>query len=151
MAVLSVVLFQEKTYASSWRFNDWPTYFLENVVDKANGDTDAVQDTALDSVTSKGQFCDNGPVGSTYTFSNTLCFIKNNLYHYLQYVVYVWLAAATILLIWNWFLLVVSDDNAKQIWEFRKNAKSIGIWVILLIAFYIIIEIFVSIVNLIAE
>jgi hypothetical protein len=47
--------------------------------------------------------------------------------------------------------LVVSDDKASQIKTFKKNMMNIGIWVILVVAFYIIIDIFVSIVNLIAD
>ena len=135
---------------SAWWFDNWPVWFLNEVYEEANEDVDQdkVQNTRLDIVTSRWNSCGKD---SRFTFSNTLCSIKNNLYSYLQYAVYIWLAVATILLIWNGFQLVVSKDNAKQFNEFKKNMISIGIWVILLVAFYYILELFASIVNLFTE
>jgi hypothetical protein len=50
-----------------------------------------------------------------------LCNIKANLGNYLQYVVYIGLTAATILLIRNGFKLVTASDRGKQMSEFKKN------------------------------
>ena len=136
--------------AGSWwwfNYND-PVQVLDNVVDNANKNpSDDVQNTKMDKVTSRLNSC---WIAGKYTFSNTLCFITNNLYYYLQYVVYIGLAMATIFLVWNWFQLVTSADKQKQIWVFKKNLINIGVWVILIVAFYIIIDIFVSVVNLVA-
>jgi 4-hydroxybenzoate polyprenyltransferase len=64
---------------------------------------------------------------------------------------FIGLTAATILLIRNWFLIVKSTDREKQIWVFKKNLLYIVIWVFLLIWFYYIIDIFVSVVNIVTE
>ncbi len=135
----------------AWWFDGWPIKFLDEAADKANGawDTDKVQDTILDNtITSAGSACSKD---SRYTFSNTLCIIKSNLYTYLQYTIYVGLAVATIMLVRNGLRLVVAKDNEAQFKEFKKNMISIGVWVLLLIGFYIIIEVFVSVVNLLTE
>jgi 4-hydroxybenzoate polyprenyltransferase len=64
---------------------------------------------------------------------------------------YVGLTAATILLIRNWFKIVTSTDREKQVGVFKKNLLYIVIWVVLLIWFYYIIDIFVSVVNLVTD
>lgn len=151
MWILILLIGINPSFVDAWWFDGWPVKFLDEAADKANTDEDLdkVQDTHLDNViTSAWNACGKD---SRYTFSNTLCMIKDNLYVYLQYAVYIWLAVATIMLVWNGLRLVVSKDNEAQFKEFRKNMISIGIWVILLICFYIIIEIFVSVVNLVTE
>ena len=148
MGVLVLALAFNISYMDAWWFDVWPVGFLDNLVDKANEDSDGVQNTAIDPVTSNGSSCWKD---SRYTFSNTLCWIRDNLYHYLQYAVYIWLAVATILIIWNSFRLVVSKDNQKEFDSFKTNLINLGIWVILLVAFYFIIDLFVSVVNLLSE
>lgn len=150
IVVLSVA-FNVSCVNAWWFDNKWPMWVLEELVNEANKDEDQdkVQDTKLGNViTSKWNTCG---VNSSYTFSNTLCVIKKNLYSYLQYAVYIWLAVATILLIWNGLQMVVSKDNEAQFKEFQKNAINIVKWVVLLLAFYFIIDLFVSVVNLLTK
>ena len=111
--------------------------------------SEEVQKTELDVVNSID--CDEIAVGTNFTITRTLCSIKKHSQSYLEYVIYVWLTAATIFLIRNGFQLVTAPDRWKQIWIFKKNLKYIIIWVILLISFYYILDIFVTTVNLIAE
>jgi hypothetical protein len=61
------------------------------------------------------------------------------------------LTAATIILIRNWFKIVTATDREKQISTFKKSLLYITIWVVLLIWFYYIIELFVSVVNVVTE
>jgi len=147
------ILCQVNAAWGGWFDDKDPIQVLDNVVDNANKNpSEEVQNTRMDTVTSRGgPFCKNANIDGRYTLSNTLCYISDRLYFYLQYVVYIALAVATLFLIWNGFQLVVSDDKASQIKTFKKNMMNIGIWVILVVAFYIIIDIFVSIVNLIAD
>lgn len=147
--IVSIVLLLWQNVDAWWFDGDSTTMLLDSVVDKANDPTEEVQNTRLDGiVTSRWNACWQD---SRYTFSNTLCIIRDNLYSYLQYAVYIWLAVATILLVRNGFTLVVSKDNEAQFKKVIKNMMNIGIWVLLLLGFYIILEIFVSIVNLIVE
>jgi len=147
MCSILLPIFQVK---ADWNFNQTPIRIVDEIKTKAN-DKDAVQKTDLDKVTSKGTACDWIAPDSRFTLTRTLCNIKANIKDYLQYVMYIGLTAATILLIWNWFKIVTASDQWKQIGEFKKNLIYIVIWVVLLIWFYYIIDIFVSVVNLVAE
>lgn len=137
----------------SWNFDQTsPVKILDEVHYQSNKNpSDDVQDTKLDVVTSKYSACDWIAPDSRFTLTRTLCSIKANVKNYLQYVMYLGLTAATILLIRNWFKIVTAPDQGKQIWEFKKNFIYIVIWVLLLIGFYYIIDIFISVVNLVAE
>lgn len=128
-----------------------PVGALNTFYTKANNNwNDRVQRTDLDTVTSRA--CTEAiNKWSRFTITNTLCYLKSSIWDYLQYVMYIGLAAATILLIWNGFKLVTSTEREKQMTNFRKNLIYIIIWVILLISFYYIIDIFISAINLIAE
>jgi uncharacterized RDD family membrane protein YckC len=88
---------------------------------------------------------------SRFTFTRTLCYIKNNIWSYLQYIMYIWLTAATILLIWNWFKLVTSQDREKEMKNFSKNLVYIIIWITLLLWFYYFIDIYVWVINLFSD
>lgn len=133
-------------------YNQNPVDILETVKRNANKDkSEQVQKTDLDVVTSNYSACDWIAPDSRFTITRTLCSIKANLKDYLQYVMYIGLVVATILLIWNWFKIVTSEDREKQMTVFKKNLLYIVIWVVLLIWFYYIIDIFVTVVNLISE
>jgi hypothetical protein len=64
---------------------------------------------------------------------------------------FIWLAAATILIIWNGFKLVTSPDRDKQMTTFKKNLIYIIIWVTLLLGFYYFLDIYVWIINLFSD
>lgn len=127
-----------------------PVNILDHIKEEANEHSpDRVQNTKLDRVQSKCREMNAGR--NDFTITYTLCNIKENIKSYLQYIIYIWLTAATIILIRNGFQLVTAEDKWKQIWVFKKNIMYIVIWVVLLVAFYYILDIFVSLVNLVAE
>jgi 4-hydroxybenzoate polyprenyltransferase len=124
-----------------------PAKLLDVIYNEANNKyRNSVQNTRYDNVSSRWWCAD-----TRFTISNTLCSLKSLSKGYLQYFIYIWLVAATFLIIRNWFILVTSPDREKQLTKFKKNIMYIVIWVILLIWFYYIIDFFVSIVNLIAD
>ena len=129
-----------------------PMDLLNRVHYEANepGD-DRVQVTPLNKVGSKDGYhhCEMY-TEKTFTLTRTLCSIKYRIKWYLQYIMYIWLALATIFIIRNWLLIVTAADKEKQMWTFKKNIKNLIIWVILLTSFYFILDAFVSIVNFIA-
>ena len=134
--------------ASSRNFSN-PISILDSVKWNANKKyTEQVQKTDLDNVTAKA--CED-LIETRFTLSRTLCNLKMLSKDYLQYVIYFGLAAATILLIRNGFKIVTSTDREKEMSAFKKNILYIIIGVVLLIWFYYIIEMFVSIVNLITD
>jgi hypothetical protein len=134
-----------------WTVEQDPIWVLDTVKRNANKDrSDEVQNTKLDYTMSE---CigDSVPWWAWFTITKTLCNIKVNIRAYLQYIVFAWLTLATIFLIRNGFQLVTSPDRSKQMWTFRKNITYIIIGVILLISFYYILDIFVTLVNFVTE
>lgn len=136
--------------ADEWSIHSPTTYILDQSYKKANKGEDWIQKTKLNDVSGKFWCDDNIAWEKYFTLTKTLCYLKSNIWSYFQYVMYIWLAAATIFIIWNWFQIVTSQDREKQIWTFKKNLIYVIIWVVLLVAFNYIIDIFVSVVNLIA-
>ena len=127
-----------------------PITIIDSVKWNANKSiSDQVQRTDLDNVTSRA--CAEIAVDSRFSISRTLCHLKELSKDYMQYVMYFGLVIATILIIRNWFRIVTATDREAQIKTFTKNMLYIVIWVVLLIWFYYIIDIFVSVVNLVAE
>ena len=134
-----------------WKFAEHnPVQLLDTINTKVNwSEADKVQDTQLNNVTSRA-YCELW-VKSNFTITKTLCYIKENIKNYLQYVVYIWLVVATIIVIWNWFLLVTSSNKETQMTNFKKNMERLAIWIVLIIGFYFILDVFVSIVNFVAQ
>jgi len=127
-----------------------PVQLVDTIYGEANKkSSEEVQNTDLDVVSSNA--CSEVPAGGTYTISKTLCNLKQLSKDYIQYIMYIWLTVASILIIRNWFKIVTSSDREKQISTFKKNLTYIVIWVVLLIWFYYIIDLFVSMVNLVLE
>lgn len=135
-----------------WNLDQNPVNILDHINNKANKkQSDRVQDTKLNNVQSVcNELAGDGRI-QKFTITKTLCNIKMKIASYLQYIIYIWLTAATIILIRNGFQLVTAEDKWKQMWVFKKNIMYIVIWVVLLVAFYYILDIFVSVVNLVLE
>ncbi len=136
----------------AWNFENGTVWILDEVYVDANKKVlNEVQNTDLDVVSSQYSECDWIAPNGRFPITRTLCSIKANMKDYIQYVIYFGLAFATIFLIWNGFKIVTSSDREKQLWVFKKNLWYIFIWVVLLTWFYYVIDIFVSVVNLITE
>ena len=141
----------QQSYAD-WSLKQSPVKLVDDVKKNANKKkSQEVQNTEYDKVTGKASMCAEIPADGRFTISRTLCNLKSLSRDYIQYIMYIWLTVATILLIRNWFQLVTSSDREKQMSVFKKNLIYIVIWVFLLIGFYYLIDIFVSVVNLILE
>ena len=99
-----------------------PTEVLDTVVGKAN-ETNPYQETSLNEINS-----DSPTYDSDYKIANTLDWLRTHIGTYLQWVVYIGLTVAVILLIYNGFLMVThtitkSGDFAKM----KKNVMYIAI------------------------
>lgn len=129
-------------------FEGGATKLVDDIYRDQKRDSDTVQNTSFDNVSSTA--CNELRVDERFTIFKTLCYIKEELHNYLQYVIYIGLSAAVMLLIWNGFKLITASNREEQMKKFTTNLKYIIIWVILLVSFYAIIEIFVTIVNLIS-
>ena len=113
---ISICLADKKSGRS---FNNSPVSIFDEVKDKANKDTDKVQDTKLDPINSKSS--NELGVDSRFTITKTLNFIKDNIQDYLQYVMFFGFSLATLFLVWNGFKLVTSQDREKEIKSFTKK------------------------------
>ena len=86
---------------AEWNFQNSPVGIVDEVKTKANKKTSTeIQNTDLDAVTSKTDKCDIS-VDSRFTLTRTLCYIQENIKDYLQYIMWLGLTAATIILIRN--------------------------------------------------
>ena len=160
---LFIVAFALMTLISSFtqaqwiiKWEEWiaedksPMELLDRIQYEANDEAGTpVQVTPLNNVSAEHSICDIS-VDKTFTLTRTFCSIKYYIKGYLQYIVYIWLVAATIFIIRNWFRLVTAPDKEKFMTDFKKNITNINIWVILQTSFYFILEAFVSVVNFIA-
>lgn len=150
-SILTIVQAQWTIKWDEWDANkSKPIDLLNRVHYEANDEAgSAVEITPLNKVSGKnnGSHCDIAVADDRFTLTKTFCSIKYFIRWYLQYIMYIWLAGATIFIIRNWFLIVTAADKEKQMWTFKKNMKNLIIWVILLTSFYFILDVFVSVIN----
>lgn len=136
--------------AGSSLWNGSPQNVLDNIVWKAN-ENDRIQDTSLDGVNSyETQYVRGNP---QMRITNTLTWLKDHIHPYLQWIVFFGLSIATILVIYNGFLMVTNGVNGDK-WELKKVQKNfmyIAIWVIVLVGFYFLLDIVMGLVNLLAS
>lgn len=152
MTMLSLVSVQAtwQSEPTEWHFNQNPVKVLDTVKGNANKyKSEEVQNTQWDSATSR--YCRDIWTDPRFTFTRTLCYLKNHSWNYLQYVMFIWLTAATILIIVTWFKLVTSSDREKEISTFKKNLLYITVWIVLLSWFYYLIDIFIGVINLFTD
>ena len=119
-----------------------PQEILDRVAGEANKNI-AVQETALDWATDT-----MWGYPRQYKISNTLEYLRINIAPYIQWVVYIWLVVAVILVMYNWFLMVTHSIHSQ--WDFTKiqgKLKYIAIGIILLTGFYAIIKLVVGLIN----
>lgn len=126
-----------------WKYGSDPLQIFESTVDNANKWWYAIQETALDGVTTL-----EGSYAQEFKIANTLDYIRKNLDPYLQWAIYVWFVLATIALIYSWFLLVTHGVH-KQ-WDrtkLKQNVMYVLIGVFLLSWFYFIIKVIVALIT----
>jgi hypothetical protein len=119
-----------------------PVEILDRVAGQANKNI-AVQETAIDWVTDE-----MWGYPRQYKISNTLEYLRINIAPYIQWVVYIGLVVAVILVMYNWFLMVTHSIHSQ--WDFAKiqgKLKYIAIGILLLTWFYTIIKLVVGLVN----
>lgn len=134
-----------QNYDQRWDMWSSPIQILDQVVDDANDwwRYDNIQDTRLDWVNSI-----QWEYEAQYRISNTLDRIRNNIVDYLQWIVFIWLSLATVLIIYNGFMLVTHWVHGQwDISKFKQNMINISIWVLLLLWFYFVIEIILALVT----
>ncbi|PZM87255.1 MAG: hypothetical protein DLD55_02305 [candidate division SR1 bacterium] len=127
---------------SSWiDYSNSPTEIAASVVDKAN-EKHKIQETKFNKINNKGSH-------GEYQITNTLERITKNIQPYIQWILYIGLVGATILLIWNGFRLVTNSSiGGGDIKTVKENIKSILIGVLIMSGFLVIIKLVMAIMNL---
>ncbi len=124
-------------------FGQSPEEITATIADKANEDI-KVQDTKFDKITNK-----QGAYGKNYQITNTLERIRKNVQPYLQWMLYIGLTGATILLIWNGFRLVT---NSVMSWGDMKtvkgNIRTILIGIFIMTSFLLLIKLVMAVMNM---
>jgi len=96
-----------------------------------------VQRTALDNTVGVG----------TKWVTNTLTAIKQASGGYLQWIAYLGLWIALILILYNGIMLLISGiTGSDEMWKFKKRFVSLVLWVVILTSGYLIIKFVVSII-----
>lgn len=125
-----------------WWYGTTPTEVLDSVVGKANTEMQ-FQETALDGISN-----DQGAYQSEFQVANTLDWLRMNIAPYLQWLVYIGMSLAVILLIYNGFLMVThSIHNEGDFTKVKKKIMYIAIGIIILTSFYAIIKLVVGLIN----
>lgn len=104
---------------------------------------DRIQDNALNDISNiQWQYA------SQYRITNTLDAIRVQITPYIQWVMYLWLSIAVILIVYNGFLMVTNSVNggAGDPSKIKSNMTNIVIGVILLCSFYIIIQVWLAVI-----
>ena len=132
------------TFAASDNWGGYgsnPVEVLDSVVSEANN-TDQIQETSLDRINNQ----EWGYVW--FQISNTLDWLRLHIATYLQWIVYIGLSLAVILLIYNGFLMVTHVVHKEgDFSKIKKNIMNIFIWVIILTSFYAIIKLVIGVLN----
>lgn len=142
ITLLSLPLFAD--YPSRTGYGAKPVSILDTIVDKANEDY-YISESKFNDISSQTEQYDANP---NHRITNTLYTLKNKIHPYLQRTLYLGLTAATILLIYNGFLLVTNGIHEQG--EFSKikgNLIPIGIGVIILTGFYFLLDLIIAIMN----
>ena len=146
IGLLTIPFFTNAEAPKAWAaFGSTPTDIVKNVAGLANeGQATKVQDTRLNSI--NNEQIGSATVETEYQITRTFARLANDnngITPYIQRAIYIWMVWATILLAWNWFLLV----TGKKINDAKENIKYIILWVILMSGFYAVIAIVTAIIN----
>lgn len=127
---------------SRWSWGSSPEDILNNVANKANQQYD-IQDSPLERVNERQWWY---PL--QYRIANTLDSVRVNLAIYIQWIVFLGLAMATIGLIYIWFLMVTNGvANEGTIEKIKPRIVGIVVWVLLITGFYAILRLFTAIIT----
>ena len=156
IGILSLSLFAGISMAATeWWGKFWksPKEVVDNIARLANDNTATkVQDTKLNKITNQLVGGGTSSPWKEYQISNTLIWLatsENWVTPYLQWIIYIWLVSASILLIWNGLSLVYPS----MLWKApdpkaaKENIKWILILVMLLTWFYAVITLVVAVIN----
>ena len=114
-----------------------PEWVLDLVVDRADSD---VIGTELDGVSN---FL--WPFGEQYKVANTLDSVRVRIAVYLQWIVFIGLVVAVILIIFNGYILVTSPLSGADLSKVKGKLTNLAIWVLVMTGFYFIIKIALSV------
>ncbi len=151
VALLCIILFVSGKVSHAqqerrWRRGTTPMEILDTWAWAVNDDLE-IQETELNDVTDL-----QWSYQRRFKITNTLDSVRQNISPYLQRAVFIWLTAATILLIYNGFLLISSSIH--QQWELSKvlaRMTNIGIWIAVMLWFYFIIKLTIVLLNAFTE
>ena len=109
---------------------------------------DRIQDNA---------FNDISPIqwqyASEYRITNSLDAIRLQITPYIQWIMYLWLSIAVILIVYNGFLMVTNSINGGEgdTSKVKTNLINIAIGLIFLCGFYVIIQLLLALISYITQ
>ncbi len=127
---------------SSWgSYGNNPLDILDTVAWEAN-DQYKIQETKLNEVSNL-----EGGFPSQFRITNTLDSIRAKITPYIQWIMFIWLSLAVVLIIYNGLLLVTNSLHGDgEISSVQKRIINILIWVLVLTGFYFILQVTLSLI-----
>ncbi len=127
-----------------WSYGSSPIEILETVKTNTNDDAGyEIQDTALDKAMNEVS------PSSEHRIYATLTAVRQHINVYLQWMMYIGLSLATILLIANGFMMVT--HGVHKSWDFsalKKNVSKIVIGVLIMTGFRAIMKLLLAVMNM---
>ena len=140
--ISGLVVAEDQSWWSLWSS---PTNVLDRFAARVN--TERIQDNALND-TSNIQW----QYSSEYKLSNTLDAIRNQITPYIQWIMYIGLTISVILIIHNGLLMVTNALHDQwDIDKIKTRLKNIWIWVWLLTWFYVIIQLWLALIDYVLQ
>ncbi len=144
---LGIFTFTNAQQGTWWEFWNEPIKILDTIKDKANKDNQyTIQDTALDNTV---EHVGPSSHGGEYRLLATLEAVNTKINVYLQWITYVGLSIATILLIFNGFMMVThAIHNSWDLSATKKNISKIIVGLVIMLGFWAIIKFILAVVNM---
>lgn len=140
--LLSASAFADTTTSNSrWDKGSSPTQILDSIAGEANSEY-KIQETALDGVND-----DQWAFAAKYKLANTLDSLRIKIAPYLQWMFYIWLGLAVILIIFYGMQLVTGAVSGEEISKTKVKIRNIAIGVAILTGFAIIIRLFIALLS----
>lgn len=73
--------------------------------------------------------------------------IRNNVQPYIDWMVYIWLSVAFLLIIYNWISLIFWFVKEDMVWKVKTRIYYLSLWVIILISFLAILKLIMSLLQ----
>lgn len=136
----SIALADTTTSNSWWDKGSTPSQILDSIAGDANDYK--IQETALDNVNNQ-----EGAYAEKFKIANTLDSLRQRIAPYLQWIFYIGLGLAVVLIIYYGILLMTGAVSGEDVKKTVGRIKNVAIGVAILTWFALIVRLFISLLS----